>query len=203
MQCGRIAGAAIDVYPNEPAANGKFFNNSLNEWAEDLRSLKNLILTPHIGGSTEEAQSAIGIEVGEALVRYINEGSTIGAVNVPEVTLRSITTQENHVRIIFIHANRPGVLRQVNAILGDHNVEKQTSDSRGDVAYLMADVSEVSVGGIKQLHDNLESLSGKFYTEFIFCSILLILSSQNYDPTSLLDKHGGTWVRNLKVHYWP
>ena len=78
MRSGRIAGAALDVYPNEPAANGDYFMNTLNPWAEDLRSLKNLILTPHIGGSTEEAQSAIGIEVGEGLTRYINEGSTIG-----------------------------------------------------------------------------------------------------------------------------
>jgi D-3-phosphoglycerate dehydrogenase len=59
---GKIAGAALDVYPSEPAGNGDYFTNSLNQWAEDLRSLKNIILTPHIGGSTEEAQSAIGIE---------------------------------------------------------------------------------------------------------------------------------------------
>jgi D-3-phosphoglycerate dehydrogenase len=62
MRSGKIAGAALDVYPSEPAANGDYFNNSLNYWAEDLRSLKNLILTPHIGGSTEEAQRAIGVE---------------------------------------------------------------------------------------------------------------------------------------------
>lgn len=59
---GKIAGAALDVYPNEPGANGDYFNNSLNHWGEDLRSLKNIILSPHIGGSTEEAQSAIGLE---------------------------------------------------------------------------------------------------------------------------------------------
>lgn len=62
MRSGKIAGAALDVYPSEPAGNGDYFNNNLNSWAEDLRSLKNLILTPHIGGSTEEAQSAIGVE---------------------------------------------------------------------------------------------------------------------------------------------
>jgi len=59
---GKIAGAALDVYPNEPGGNGDYFTNSLNHWAEDLRSLKNIILTPHIGGSTEEAQRAIGVE---------------------------------------------------------------------------------------------------------------------------------------------
>lgn len=78
MRSGHIAGAALDVYPSEPAANGDYFNSTLNTWGDDLRSLKNLILSPHIGGSTEEAQSAIGVEVGEALVRYINDGSTIG-----------------------------------------------------------------------------------------------------------------------------
>lgn len=100
MRSGKIAGAALDVYPNEPAGNGDYFNNDLNSWATDLRGLKNLILTPHIGGSTEEAQSAIGIEVGEALVRYVNEGTTLGAVNLPEVNLRSLTMDEpDHARV--------------------------------------------------------------------------------------------------------
>ena len=62
MRSGKIAGAALDVYPNEPAANGDYFNSNLNSWGEDLRSLNNIILTPHIGGSTEEAQRAIGVE---------------------------------------------------------------------------------------------------------------------------------------------
>jgi D-3-phosphoglycerate dehydrogenase / 2-oxoglutarate reductase len=69
MRRGKIAGVALDVYPSEPAGNGEYFVNDLNSWAEDLRSLKNVILTPHIGGSTEEAQSAIGIE-GMSLMQY-------------------------------------------------------------------------------------------------------------------------------------
>lgn len=113
MRSGKLAGAALDVYPAEPGGNGDYFTNDLNLWTEDLRSLKNIILTPHIGGSTEEAQSAIGIEVSEALVRYVNEGGTSGAVNMPEVHLRSLTTEEqNHVRVIYIHHNVPGVLRK-------------------------------------------------------------------------------------------
>ena len=113
MRAGKIAGAALDVYPSEPGGNGDYFHNELNPWAEDLRSLKNIILTPHIGGSTEEAQSAIGVEVSEALVRYVNEGTTLGAVNMPEVTLRSLTMDEpNHVRVVYIHHNIPGVLRK-------------------------------------------------------------------------------------------
>lgn len=135
VRTSQLAGAALDVYPAEPAGNGDYFTNSLNSWAEDLRSLQNVILTPHIGGSTEEAQSAIGIEVGQALIRYINEGTTLGAVNLPEVNLRSLTMDEaDHVRVIFIHRNVPGVLRTVNEVLGSHNVDKQMSDSRGDVS---------------------------------------------------------------------
>lgn len=100
MRTGKVAGAALDVYPREPAGNGDYFDNTLNTWGTDLRGLKNLILTPHIGGSTEEAQSAIGIEVGEAIVRYVNEGTTLGAVNMPEVNLRSLTMEEpNHARV--------------------------------------------------------------------------------------------------------
>ncbi|EWG47746.1 D-3-phosphoglycerate dehydrogenase [Fusarium verticillioides 7600] len=93
-RAGKVAGAALDVFPAEPAANGDYFTNDLNAWGEDLRSLRNLILTPHIGGSTEEAQRAIGIEVSEALVRYINQGITLGSVNIPEVQLRSLTSDE-------------------------------------------------------------------------------------------------------------
>ncbi|TVY19086.1 D-3-phosphoglycerate dehydrogenase 2 [Lachnellula arida] len=162
---GKIAGAALDVYPNEPGGNGDYFTNNLNDWAEDLRSLKNIILTPHIGGSTEEAQRAIGIEgwllfriaqtlanrriVGEALVRYVNLGVTLGAVNLPEVNLRSLTMDE------------PNHVRAVNEILGDHNVDKQITDNKGDVAYLMADISNVQSSEIKDISDSLESLSCK------------------------------------------
>ena len=113
MRSGQLAGAALDVYPNEPGGNGDYFQNNLNAWAEDLRSVKNIILTPHIGGSTEEAQSAIGVEVSQALCRYVNQGTTTAAVNMPEVSLRSLTIDEpNHVRVIFIHRNVPGVLRR-------------------------------------------------------------------------------------------
>ncbi|CAI6333347.1 unnamed protein product [Periconia digitata] len=169
MRSGKIAGAALDVYPNEPAGNGDYFNNDLNEFTKDLRGLKNLILTPHIGGSTEEAQSAIGVEVSNALVKYVNEGSTLGAVNMPEVQLRSLTLDEpNCVRVVYIHKNVPGVLRQVNAALHHHNIDKQSSDSRGDVAYLMADVSEVKEDEIKDLFQSLENLSAGIRTRMLY-----------------------------------
>ncbi|KAL2036970.1 hypothetical protein N7G274_010255 [Stereocaulon virgatum] len=185
MRSGKIAGAALDVYPAEPAGNGDYFTNELNPWAEDLRSLKNIILTPHIGGSTEEAQSAIGIEVSEALVRYVNEGITLGAVNMPEVNLRSLTMDEpNHVRVIYIHRNIPGVLRGVNAILGDHNVDKQMTDSRGDVAYLMADISDVNVTVIKDIYQRLESLGGKGFST----TLALDAQSANEVPARIMTR---------------
>jgi D-3-phosphoglycerate dehydrogenase len=169
MKSGKLAGAAIDVYPNEPGSNGPTFNNQLNEWATEFQSLKNLILTPHIGGSTEEAQAAIGVEVAESLVNYVNFGTTAAAVNMPEVTLRSLTLdQPNHARIIFIHKNIPGVLRKVNEILGDHNVDKQMTDSRGEIAYLMADVSDVDVAQIKRLHGDLEDLGSRIRTRILY-----------------------------------
>ncbi|KAK3399015.1 hypothetical protein B0T20DRAFT_188985 [Sordaria brevicollis] len=169
MRSGKVAGAALDVFPNEPAANGDYFTNDLNQWGEDLRGLNNIILTPHIGGSTEEAQRAIGVEVAEALVRYINQGVTTGSVNVPEVTMRSLTLDEpNHARVIYIHRNVPGVLRKVNEILAEHNVDKQISDSKGDIAYLMADVSEVKQDDIKNIRDNLDSLSSRILTRILY-----------------------------------
>lgn len=169
MRSGHIAGAALDVYPAEPGGNGDYFNNDLNPWAEDLRSVKNIILTPHIGGSTEEAQSAIGVEVAEALVRYVNEGVTVGSVNMPEVSLRSLTMDEpDHARVIFIHQNVPGVLRRVNEILGDHNVDKQMTDSKGDTAYLMADISDVREGEVADLYKDLEGLKERIITRILY-----------------------------------
>ena len=169
MQSGKLAGAALDVYPNEPGGNGEHFHTQLNTWAEDLRNVKNIILTPHIGGSTEEAQSAIGVEVANALVNYVNFGTTTQAVNMPEVTLRSLTLEEpNHVRVIYIHKNVPGVLRRVNEILGDHNVDKQMTDSRGEVAYLMADISNVNVSEIKDLYQSLEDLGSRIRTRVLY-----------------------------------
>ncbi|KAI1468487.1 uncharacterized protein F4812DRAFT_370459 [Daldinia caldariorum] len=169
MRSGKIAGAALDVYPSEPRANGDYFTKDLNGWEEDLRSLNNIILTPHIGGSTEEAQRAIGVEVGEALVRYINLGITLGSVNMPEVNMRSLTLEEpDHARIIYIHNNVPGVLRKVNEILGNHNVDKQISDSKGDLAYLMADVSDVQTSDLKEIQDSLEALSSRILTRVLY-----------------------------------
>ncbi|KAH3667993.1 hypothetical protein OGAPHI_001747 [Ogataea philodendri] len=169
LKLGKLAGAALDVYPHEPAKNGPLFTNDLNPWISELQSLKNVILTPHIGGSTEEAQSAIGVEVGTALTSYINEGSSIGAVNFPEVSLRGLDLdQENVVRVLYIHQNVPGVLRTVNEILSSYNIEKQFSDSRGNVAYLMADISGVNQQDIKSLYEKLEATQYKIITRLLY-----------------------------------
>lgn len=169
MRAGKIAGAALDVYPNEPAANGDYFTNELNPWAEDLRGLKNLLLTPHIGGSTEEAQRAIGVEVADALVRYINQGLTIGSVNLPQVSLRSVSKDDqNTARVIYIHKNIPGALKDIYRILMGHNIDKQTSDSKGDIAYMIADISGVHMSDLKIISDELNSLSSRIMTRMLF-----------------------------------
>ena len=168
LRSGHLAGCAIDVFPSEPSANGSPFDDSLNPWASTLTSLPNVILTPHIGGSTEEAQRMIGEEVAAALTRYLNFGSTIGAVNFPEVDLRAITAEQGeHVRICHVHANKPGVLKQVNEVLSPYNVEKQYSDSKGDVAYLMADIADVSPHDINKLKEMIKQTKYNILTRLL------------------------------------
>lgn len=167
-QSGHIAGAALDVFPHEPGANGDPFDDQLNPWASELRALKNFILTPHIGGSTEEAQRMIGEEVSGALTRYLNFGATFGAVNFPEVDLRAITAEQpDHIRVCHVHVNQPGVLRQVNEVLSPYNVEKQYSDSKGDVAYLMADIANVSPQDVNQLRERISKTSANILTRLL------------------------------------
>ncbi|AJR40071.1 CBK_G0027020.mRNA.1.CDS.1 [Saccharomyces cerevisiae] len=170
VKANKIAGAALDVYPHEPAKNGEgSFNDELNSWTSELVSLPNIILTPHIGGSTEEAQSSIGIEVATALSKYINEGNSVGSVNFPEVSLKSLDyDQENTVRVLYIHRNVPGVLKTVNDILSDHNIEKQFSDSHGEIAYLMADISSVNQSEIKDIYEKLNQTSAKVSIRLLY-----------------------------------
>ncbi|KAI0669802.1 hypothetical protein C8Q78DRAFT_1070294 [Trametes maxima] len=168
LKSGHLAGAALDVYPSEPGSNGAPFDDQLNNWATALRSVPNVILTPHIGGSTEEAQRMIGEEVSSALVRYLNSGTTLGAVNFPEVDLRAITLEEpNHVRVCYVHNNIPGVLRQVNEVLSPYNVEKQYSDSKGEIAYLMADIADVSPSDVNSLRDQISKTNANILTRLL------------------------------------
>ncbi|KAF9458832.1 hypothetical protein BDZ94DRAFT_1200515 [Collybia nuda] len=168
LTSGHLAGAAIDVFPSEPRVNGAPFDDQLNSWASTLRKLPNVILTPSIGGSTEEAQRMIGDEVSQALASYIGYGSTVGAVNFPEVDLRPITAdQENQVRVCHVHKNQPGVLRQVNKALAPYNVEKQYSDSKGNIAYLMADIAGISRDDIGKLQELIAATDANILTRFL------------------------------------
>lgn len=168
LRSNHLAGAAIDVYPQEPGSNGAPFDDQINAWSSTLRSLPNVILTPHIGGSTEEAQRMIGEEVSLALSRYLNYGSTLGAVNFPEVDLRAITAEQgNHVRVCHVHSNQPGVLKQVNEVLSPYNVEKQYSDSKGDVAYLLADIADVSPQDVNKLREMIQHTSANILTRLL------------------------------------
>lgn len=168
LQSKHLAGAAIDVFPAEPGANGAPFDDSLNAWSSTLRQLPNVILTPHIGGSTEEAQTMIGEEVSTALTRYLNYGSTVGAVNFPEVDLRAIAVdQPDNVRVCHVHNNIPGVLRQVNEVLSPYNVEKQYSESKGDIAYLMADIADVSPQDVNRLREQISQTNANILTRLL------------------------------------
>src|SRR5262249_50885895 len=109
LRSGRLAGAAIDVYPEEPEANVDGFRTA-------LQGLGNVILTPHIGGSTSEAQAAIGREVAAALTKFVNSGATGGAVNFPQIELPAVRGAH---RILNVHRNVPGVLRDINRIVSD------------------------------------------------------------------------------------
>lgn len=134
LKSGHLAGAAIDVYPEEPEINTDGF-------ITELQGLNNVILTPHIGGATEEAQSHIGEEVPAALIRTVNTGSTIGSVNFPSVDLP--LTKNTH-RILNVHKNVPGVLREINRIVSDlgANISAQTLATQGDIGYLILDTDE-------------------------------------------------------------
>lgn len=131
---GHLGGAAVDVFPEEPKSKDEPFSTP-------LQGLPNVILTPHIGGATEEAQRNIGLEVAAKLVRYTNNGDTVGAVNFPNVVLPGL--EDKH-RILHIHKNVPGVLQQVNAMFGeaDINVSAQNMRTIEDVGYLIMDVDK-------------------------------------------------------------
>ena len=139
---GHIGGAAVDVYPDEPESNSSGFTS-------ELRGLPNVILTPHIGGSTEEAQEAIGREVSAALIKYINTGATTGAVNFPQIELPLDKTAH---RILNVHKNVPGVLRDINKIVSDSNanVRAQVLSTDPDIGYLLMDLDQDVSGDVKK-----------------------------------------------------
>jgi D-3-phosphoglycerate dehydrogenase len=129
-----LAGAAIDVFPVEPESNEQSFESP-------LRGLDNVILTPHVGGSTLEAQENIGIEVAEKLVRYSDTGTTLSAVNFPEVSLPR--TPGKH-RLLHIHQNVPGVLSEINQVFSENNINigGQYLQTNAKVGYVVIDVDQ-------------------------------------------------------------
>ncbi len=134
LRTGHLSGSAIDVYPEEPERNGEGF-------ASPLRGLTNVILTPHIGGSTEEAQEAIGREVSTSLIKFVNSGTTAGAVNFPQIELPHSPGAH---RILNCHRNVPGVLRDINKIVSDHNanIRAQVLATDADLGYLVMDLDD-------------------------------------------------------------
>lgn len=142
----RIAGAAIDVFPHEPASNQ-------DEFTSPLRGIPNCILTPHVGGSTMEAQENIGIEVSEKLIKYSDNGSSFNSVNFPEVTLPAYSGKH---RLLHIHQNRPGVLSEINIVFAKNgiNINSQYLQTNNEVGYVVMDVdAEHSKEALNRLNE--------------------------------------------------
>jgi D-3-phosphoglycerate dehydrogenase len=158
LDSGHIDGAALDVFPKEPKGNDEFFS--------PLRGRDNVILTPHIGGSTVEAQTNIGREVAEKLVRYSNNGSTVTAVNFPEVSLPE--HPHNH-RILHIHRNRPGVLSAINAIFSELkiNIAAQYLQTNPEIGYVVIDVESEREESLV-LKKRLEGIEGTIRARILY-----------------------------------
>lgn len=133
LKSGRLGGAAIDVFPQEPESGGAF--------SSALQGLPNVILTPHIGGSTEEAQQNIGQFVSARMVDYFNSGNSLLSVNLPHCHL---DYEPGSHRLLHIHHNVPGILRAINDILADRgiNIERQVLDTRGTLGYAIYDINQ-------------------------------------------------------------
>ena len=157
LKSGHVGGAAVDVYPEEPETNSAGFSSA-------LRGLANVILTPHIGGSTEEAQEAIGREVSSSLIKYINSGATTGAVNFPHIEAQ--LAKGAH-RILNVHKNVPGVLRDINKIVSDRNanIRAQVLSTDADIGYLLMDLEQDVSGDVKKA---IASLPTSIKTRILF-----------------------------------
>lgn len=152
LTSGRLAGAAIDVYPEEPQGN------EAKGFVTPLQGLPNVVLTPHIGGSTEEAQEAIGREVSQSLIKYALGGSSTGSVNFPVCELPATPGTW---RLSHVHQNVPGVLRDVNQVVSDAgaNIHAQLLSTNPDVGYLVMDldsaVADQVVAGLSKLETTI------------------------------------------------
>ncbi|MDO6721463.1 phosphoglycerate dehydrogenase [Psychrosphaera sp. 1_MG-2023] len=149
----KLSGAAIDVFPVEPKSNDE-------EFVSPLRGLDNVILTPHVGGSTQEAQENIGIEVAGKMAKYSDNGSTLSAVNFPEVSLPEHTGRS---RLLHLHKNQPGVLTKINEAFAKHNINiaaqyLQTDDTLGYVVIdIDADDRKVALKELKAIEGTVKA----------------------------------------------
>ncbi len=157
LKSKQIAGCAVDVFPVEPASNKEKF-------VSPLQNLSNVILTPHIGGSTEEAQKAIGMEVAESFRRFLKIGSSSGAVNFPNVDL---PIKKGTSRILNVHRNEPGVLGEINTIISNAgaNIEGQFLSTDDEVGYLVMDVHSTHAD---QLASDIEKLKRSIRTRVVY-----------------------------------
>jgi len=140
LKSGHLGGVYVDVFPSEP-------NGNSNTWESELQGCPNTLLSPHIGGSTTEAQDAIGLEVARRFILYLETGSTQGAVNFPNQSLPYVDGTH---RILNIHKNTPGVLKAINNILSVYNVESQILLTKGEIGYLIVDVSVETSESIRE-----------------------------------------------------
>ncbi|PIE99254.1 MAG: hypothetical protein CR979_03300 [Propionibacterium sp.] len=145
---GHIVGAAIDVFPSEPKSAGTPF-------ISELQGMDNVILTPHIGGSTQEAQIDIGRFVAAKLADYTDFGTTVMSVNLPEVSVKS---HKNTHRVVHLHHNVPGVLARLNSALAqyDMNIGFQTLATKGSLGYVVTDVVGEAISGLVEELSNLD-----------------------------------------------
>jgi len=160
LEAKHLAGAAIDVFPTEPKANDE-------EFISPLRRFDNVLLTPHVGGSTEEAQQNIGLEVAGKLIKYSNNGSTVSSVNFPEVALPEHPGKH---RLLHIHRNQPGVLSQINAIFSEQhiNIAGQYLQTNPRIGYVVIDVDGGERTETLQLKQSLKAVAGTIRTRILY-----------------------------------
>ncbi len=156
---GRLAGAAVDVFPVEPRSSEETFQSPLREF-------DNVLLTPHVGGSTQEAQLNIGTEVAAKLVRYSDNGSTLSAVNFPEVSLPG---HKGSRRLLHIHRNVPGMLSRINEAFSESgiNIDGQYLQTDGDIGYVVIDVSAPEAQS-EGLRERLAAIPGTVRTRLLY-----------------------------------
>jgi D-3-phosphoglycerate dehydrogenase len=160
LQSKHLGGAGMDVFPQEPKTAGE-------EFVSPLRGMDNVLLTPHVGGSTEEAQQNIGVEVADKLIKYSNNGSSLTAVNFPEVSLPEHPAQH---RLLHIHRNQPGVLSAINAVFSDQhiNVAGQYLQTNAKIGYVVIDLETREPGASLKLKRGLESVPGTIRTRILY-----------------------------------